>query len=61
MLDAELLGLDDHRGQRPHVLDSGPDPQVAEHVLAGPAHLELEIGDRELLAEHRATTAPARW
>ena len=56
MLEPNSLGLDDHRGQRSHVLDAGPQAQVAEDVLAGPAHLELEVGDGEFLAEHRGTS-----
>ena len=42
------------------VLDARADAQVAEHVLARPAHLDLEVGDRELLAEDRAGRLPAR-
>ena len=51
---AELFGLDDHGGERSHVVDSGADAQVAQHVAPRPAHLELEVGDGELFADHRA-------
>ena len=38
----------------PHVVDSGPQTEVAQDVFTRPAHLELEIGNRELLAKNRA-------
>ena len=56
----ELFGLDHDGGERPHVIDPGADAQVAEHLLAGAAHLDLEVGDGELLAEDRARVGQLR-
>ena len=54
MLDPNFSAWMITAANEPHVIDTGPQSEVAKYILAGSAHLELEIRNRELLAEDRA-------
>ena len=51
MLRAEAVGLDQDRRQAAHVVDAGADAQVVQHFAPRPAHLQLEVGQRQFLAD----------
>ena len=48
---AEPVGLDQHGRQGAQVGHAGPRAQFVEHFGAGAAHLQLEIGQGELLGQ----------
>ena len=49
---AEPVGLDQDGRQAADVVDAGADAQVVQHLAPRPAHLQLEVGQREFLAQH---------
>ena len=63
---AELVGLDQHAGQAAEVGHAGARAQFVQHFAARPAHLQLEVGQRELLGDDRDRSSsfprrPCAW
>ena len=49
---AEFVGLDEHGRQRAEIGNAGARAEFVQHFDARPAHLQLEIADREFFGQH---------
>src|SRR5262249_61347556 len=48
----EAIRLDQDGRQTANVVNTGADAEVVQHLAAGPAHLQLEVGQAQLLADY---------